>query len=76
MLTVTLPNGKLSGDTPNEPTAVAVPDKEIADKVFDALDTTEMLPLGVPAAVGVKLTLKVKLDPALMVKGTVTPLMP
>ena len=74
--TVTLPNPKLVGDTPNVPTAAPVPDKLIAGRVFDALDTTETLPVGVPAACGVKLTLNVKLWPALMVNGTVTPLMP
>jgi hypothetical protein len=74
--TVTLPNPKLVGETPNVPTAAPVPDKLIAGRVFEALETTETLPVGLPAACGAKLTLKVKLCPALMVKGTVTPLMP
>ena len=74
--TITLPNPKLVGETPNVPTAAPVPDKLIAGRVFEALETTETLPVGVPAACGVKLTLNVKLCPALMVKGTVTPLMP
>ena len=74
--TITLPKPKLVGATPNVPTAVPVPDKLMAGRVFDAFETTETLPVGVPAACGVKLTLKVKLCPALMVNGTVTPLMP
>jgi hypothetical protein len=74
--TVTLPKPKLVGATPNEPTAVPVPDKLMAGKVFEALETTETLPVGVPAACGAKLTLKVKVWPASMVNGTVTPLMP
>ena len=73
--TVTLPKPKLVGATPNVPTAVPVPDKLIAGRVFDAFETTETLPVGVPAACGVKFTLNVKLCPALMVNGTVTPLM-
>ena len=74
--TITLPNPKLVGETPKVPTAVPVPDRLIAGRVFDAFETTEILPVGLPAACGVKLTLKVKLCPALMVKGTVTPLIP
>lgn len=74
--TITLPKPKLVGETPNVPTAVPVPDKLIAGRVFDAFETTETLPVGLPAACGVKLTLKVKLCPALMVNGTVTPLIP
>ena len=73
--TITLPKPKLVGATPNVPTAVPVPDRLMAGRVFDALETTETLPVGVPAACGAKLTLKVKLCPALMVNGTVTPLM-
>lgn len=73
---ITLPKLKLVGETPNVPTAAPVPDKLIAGRVFEALETTETLPVGLPAACGVKLTLKVKLWPALMVNGTVTPLMP
>ena len=74
--TVTLPKPKLDGATPNVPTAVPVPDKPMDGKVFDAFDTTETLPVGLPAACGVKLTLKVKLCPASMVNGTVIPLIP
>src|SRR6266496_457097 len=57
--TVTLPKPKLVGLTPNVPTAVAVPDKLIAGRVLEASEATEMLPVGLPAASGVKLTLKV-----------------
>jgi hypothetical protein len=59
--TITLPKPKLVGATPNVPTAMPVPDKLMAGRVFDALETTETLPAGLPAACGVKLTLKVKL---------------
>ncbi len=48
--TVTLPKPKLVGDTPNVPTAVPVPDKLMAGRVFEALETTETLPVGFPAA--------------------------
>lgn len=74
--TVTLPNPKLVGATPNVPTAVPVPDNVIAGRLLEAFETTEILPLGLPAACGVKLALKVKLWPAFIVNGTVTPLMP
>jgi len=74
--TVTLPNPKLVGATPNVPTAVPVPDNPIAGRVLEAVETTDTLPIGLPEVCGVKLTLKVKLWPALIVKGTVTPLMP
>ena len=48
--TVTLPKPKLVGATPNVPTAVPVPDKLMAGRVFDAFETTQTLPVGLPAA--------------------------
>ena len=42
---------------------------------FDPFDTTEILPLALPADVGAKVALKVKLCPAVRVMGGFKPLM-
>lgn len=73
--TTTLPKFKLEGETVNWPAAVPVPANEIASVEFEALDTTEMLPLALPAEMGANTAPKVKLCPGIRVRGRVSPLM-
>ena len=72
--TVTVP--KLKGEVPavSDPAAVAVPESETVSDGFDASLVTVNVPLGEPAVVGAKTTLKDLLAPAAKVNGTVTPL--
>jgi hypothetical protein len=57
--TTTLPKLKLVGDAANWPAVVPVPDSAIPRFEAGGLKPTEMLPLAVPATVGVNTTLKV-----------------
>ena len=59
--TTTLPKLKLDGETANVPAAVPLPDNAIAVVEFDAFDVTDKLPLAVPPAVGVNVTVNVTL---------------
>ena len=58
--TITLPKLKLVGVTENVPGAAPLPVKEMAGKVLEASETTEMLPFALPDDWGAKVTLKVK----------------
>jgi hypothetical protein len=71
--TVTFPNARVNGETAREPAAVPFPDSGILRVEGFALETTETLPLALPVVVGVKISLKVTLWPAVRVKGTVRP---
>jgi hypothetical protein len=73
--TTTLPKLRLLGLTANWPTATPVPDRETEGAEPDASDTMAMLPLAAPAALGVNVTPKVKLCPAVSVIGVLSPLM-
>jgi hypothetical protein len=75
VFTVTLPKSKVLGLTLSRPAAVAVPDNAM-DGDDDASETRAMLPLADPSVVvGVNVTLKVKLWPAVRVSGMLSPLM-
>ena len=71
---VTVPKLKLGVPAVKDPAATAVPDSGTARFVFEALLVIVNVPLGVPAACGVKITLKLLLAPAARVNGTVSPL--
>ncbi len=72
--TVTVPKLKLGVPAVKDPAVTAVADNGTVTLVFDALLVMVSVPLGVPAARGVKITLKVLLAPAAKVRGTVIPL--
>jgi hypothetical protein len=55
---------------------VPLPDRGIVRAAVEAVETTEMLPLALPAELGVKVVPKVKLCPAVKVIGRLSPLMP
>jgi hypothetical protein len=69
-----VPKPRLGVPAVKEPAATAVPDNGTVRLVFDALLVMVNVPLGVPAACGVKTTLKLLLAPAARVNGTVSPL--
>jgi hypothetical protein len=73
--TVTLPKAKLLGLTANWPAATPVPERAIERVASDAFETKDMLPLAAPATWGAKLRVKVKLCPAVSVRGVLSPLM-
>jgi hypothetical protein len=73
--TTTLPKLSVAGLMVNWPAAVPVPDSRIARLGFEAFETTEMLPLALPAEVGAKEAPKVKLCPGMRVIGKLSPLM-
>lgn len=66
--TVTLPKLRLVGETANVPEAVAVPESAIPSG-FGAFEATDRLPLAVMVLVGVNVTLKVTLCPAVRLIG-------
>ncbi len=72
--TVTVPKLKLGVPAVSDPAVTAVPDNGTVRLVFEALLVIVSVPLGVPAACGVKITLKLLLAPAAKVSGTVRPL--
>ncbi len=74
--TVTVPKLRLVVPAVSEPAVTAVADSGTVRLAFDALLVMVSVPLGVPAACGVKITLKLLLAPAANVKGTVRPLRP
>jgi hypothetical protein len=73
--TTTLPKLRLAGDTANWPAAVPVPARAMLSGEFDALDTTERLPLAAPALAGAKVAVNVTLWFAVRVRGRLNPLM-
>lgn len=71
----TFPKLTLDGVAASEPDdPVPLPLKLIVNRGSNALLVTAMLPVAVPAAVGAKRALKVKLLPAAIVKGATRPL--
>lgn len=59
--TVTFPKLMLVGLAPNVPGATPVPDKPMVNVGFDPFEVMVTLPLALPAAVGVNVTLNVAL---------------
>jgi hypothetical protein len=59
--TFTLPKARVVGETAKVPAAVPVPESAMASGEFEAVETTDKLPLAAPAAAGVKITVKVTL---------------
>lgn len=59
--TVTLPKPRLVGFAPKVPGVTPVPDKLMVKVGFDPFEVIVTLPLALPAAVGVNVTLKVAL---------------
>lgn len=72
--TVTLPKLRLVGFDPSAPGVTAVPDNGIVRVGFEAVEAMVTLPLTLPADVGVNVTVKVALWPAVNVAGVVIPL--
>jgi len=72
--TITLPKLRLLGLDPSAPTARPVPAKGTVKVGFVAFETTLTLPLAFVADVGVNVTVKVALCPAVKVTGAVIPL--
>jgi hypothetical protein len=72
--TKTLPKLRLLGFAPSAPAAVPVPDNAMVSVGFEAFDVIVTLPLAAPLALGVNVTLKVAVCPAVRVTGAVIPL--
>jgi len=72
--TVTLPKLRLDGLGDKAPAKTPVPDNGMVSDGLDPLDVTVTVPLALPAAVGVNVTLNVALAPAASVTGVVMPL--
>src|SRR5271157_5655697 len=72
--TVTLPKLRLAGFEPRSPGEIPVPDRGTARVGFEAFEVTVTFPLALPAAVGVNVTVKLALCPAVSVTGVVIPL--
>jgi hypothetical protein len=70
--TVTLPKLRLAGLGDRAPVESPVPDSETLSDGFEAFDVTVTVPLALPAAVGLNVTLKVVFAPAASVIGVVT----
>jgi len=74
--TTTLPRAKLVEERTSCPVAAApVPDRAMVRVGLEALEVMLTVPVALPAAVGVKVTLKVALWPEVSVTGAVMPLM-
>jgi hypothetical protein len=72
--TVTLPKLRLVGFDPSTPALTPVPVRGIARLALEALEVTVTVPVALPAAVGVNVTLKLALWPEVSVTGTEMPL--
>src|SRR5215469_13753535 len=72
---VMLPKPRLVGFDPSAPAVTPVPVRGMVRVGLEALEVTVTVPVAPPAAVGVKVTLKVALWPAASVAGAVMPLM-
>ena len=68
------PKLRLAGLAPSWPRVTPVPDSDTFRVEFDAVDAIARLPVTLPAVVGVKITLKLMLWPALKDVGKVKPL--
>lgn len=71
---MTLPKLRLLGLDPNAPGAAPVPASAIVRVGLDAFEVMEIVPLELPADVGVNVALKVALCPAVSVTGAAIPL--
>ena len=69
-----LPKVRLDGLGDKSPAESPVPDRGMVRDGFEPFDVTVTVPLALPAAVGVKVTLNVVLAPAASVTGVVMPL--
>lgn len=72
--TTTVPKLMVEGVADNAPSATPDPANAIDRFGFDPSEATAMLPDALPVAVGLNLTLKLALCPALSVAGSVSPL--
>jgi hypothetical protein len=72
--TITLPKLRLLGLDPKAPDARPVPDRAMVRVGFEAFEMILTLPLALVADVGVNVTVKVALCPAVKVTGAVIPL--
>jgi len=72
--TVTLPKPRLVGFDPKVPGAMPVPARGIVSVGLDPFEVSVTLPVTLPAAAGVNVTVKLELCPALSVTGVVIPL--
>ena len=72
--TVTLPKLRLVGFADRVPAETPVPERGMVKVGFDAFETTVIVPLALPAAVGVKVTLKLAVAPAARLSGVLIPL--
>ena len=72
--TITLLKPRLVGFDPNAPAATPVPDSGMLSVGLDAFEVIVILPLTLPAAAGVNVTLKFALCPAVSVTGALIPL--
>ena len=73
--TVMLPKLRLVGFDPRAPAVTPVPVRGMVRVGLEALEVTVTVPVALPAAVGVKVTLKVALWPEASVTGVGMPLM-
>lgn len=71
--TETIPKFNVVGETDKDPAGVPLPESGMVIVEGVAFETTEMLPLALPALVGVKIVLNVTLWPAVSVKGAFKP---
>lgn len=71
--TCTVPKFRLVGFELSVPAAAPVPESEMFNVGFDAVDVKVIVPLAAPAVVGANETLKVALLPAVKVTGAVIP---
>ena len=71
--TVTLPKFNDDGETASVAGIVPLPERGIDKFGFGAFDVIDKEPLAEPLAVGVKVTVKLTLCPAVSVRGTVSP---
>lgn len=72
--TVTFPKLRVAGLEARAPGVTPVPVSGMVRVGFDELEVTVRLPLALPEATGLKLTLKLTLCPAVSVTGAVIPL--
>src|SRR5215472_4773880 len=72
---VMLPKLRLVGFAPSAPAVTPVPVRGMVRVGLEALEVMVTEPVALPAAAGVKVTLKVALWPEVSVRGAVMPLM-
>ena len=73
--TCTVPKFRLVGFEVSVPAAAPVPDSEMVNVGFDAVEIMVIVPLAAPATVGANDALKVALCPAVSVTGLLMPVM-